>query len=460
MSKILSEAKACLVLAIPLAAAQLAQASTNFFDTVMMGWLGSQTIAAGALGAMAFATLILICTGIITAVGAIAALTFGAGDFDRLSRLTSQGIWLSIALSLPSMLLVWYFSPILILLGQEPTNVALADTYLKAIVWGFPAALIFAVFRNVVSALNRPRPIMVIIIVGVLLNIFGNYVLMFGKFGLPAFGLAGIGWSSTISLWVTLAAIIGFIQFDKELKAYHLFRHLHQFDSLIFWEIIHTGWPIGVLLGVEIGLFALTALLMGYLGTVTLAAHQIALQTAAMTYMVPVGISAATTIRVGQLLGRNDPISARLAGYVGIGISAIFMAIMALIFWTHPDKIVSLYLDVKNPDNFKVVELAISLLGIATMFQIFDGIQVTAAGALRGLKDTRIPMFIGIFSYWCVGLFSGYILGLRLGWGGMGLWLGLVFGLAFAAVILTWRFHRVTLPLVEKEKLQLLESIE
>lgn len=458
MSKVLSEAKACLLLATPLAAAQLAQASTNFFDTVMMGWLGSKIIAAGALGAMVFATLVLICTGVLSAVSAIAAVAYGAGDRKRLSRLIGQGLWLSIGLSLPVMLLMWHFGPILLRLGQDPSNVILAETYLKAIVWGFPAALGFAVLRNVVSALNKPQPMMAIVVLGVLMNIAGNYILMFGKFGLPALGLAGIGLASSISFWFMLLAAAVYIQVNKELKNCHLFAGWHQFDGKMLGEIIHIGWPIGVLLAVEASLFAVTALLMGYLGTVTLAAHQIALQTAAMTYMVPVGISYATTIRVGQTIGANDAIGARRAGYVGIGISAIFMSVMAVFFWTQPEKIVAIYLDIKNPDNSQVVQLSMSLLAIAATFQLFDGIQVTASGALRGVKDTRIPMFIGIFSYWCVGFCGGYLMGFRLGWNGSGLWFGLVLGLAFAATILTWRFQRVTSPLVEKQKSDVLAS--
>ncbi|HLO49216.1 MAG TPA: MATE family efflux transporter [Kamptonema sp.] len=444
---ILSEAKACLHLAIPLAAAQLAQAATNFFDTLMMGWLGTQTLAAGALGAVPFSTLLLIITGIISVVGALAAVAFGSGEIDRLSRLASQGLWLSIALSIPVMLLIWYFGPLLMLMGQEPTNVILAETYLRSIVWGFPAAVGFAVLKNIVSALNRPHSVMVITVSGVLLNVVGNYVLMFGKFGFPALGLAGIGWASTISFWVTFAAAAGFILINQKLRSYKIFRHLLHFDIKILGELIRLGWPIGVLFTVETGLFAVTALLMGYLGTVSLAAHQIALQTAAITFMVPVGISYATTMRVGQMVGRNDADGARLSGYVGIAIGAIFMSCTALLFWTIPDKIVAMYIDTNNPANLNVVKTAISLLGVAAMFQIFDGIQVIAAGALRGLKDTKVPMLIGFLSYWCVGLVSGYIMGIQLHWGGVGLWLGLVLGLAVASVILTWRFTVTSLQL-------------
>ena len=198
-------------------------------------------------------------------------------------------------------------------------------------------------------------------------------------------------------------------------------------------------------------MFAATTFLMGYLGTVTLAAHQIALQTAAMTFMVPVGISYATTIRVGQSMGKNDPKGAQLAGYVGIALGAMFMGMMALMFWMFPERIVAIYLNVQSPENLKVVQLAISLLGVAAMFQIFDGIQVIAAGALRGLKDTRVPMLIGVFAYWVVGLFSGYVMGFSFHWGGVGLWGGLALGLAFASSILTWRFSHLVVRMGKED---------
>ena len=225
-SDILSEAKACLHLAIPLAAAQLAQAATNFFDTLMMGWLGTETLAAGALGAISFSTFLLITTGIISVVGALVAVAFGSGEIDRVSRLACQGLWLSTALSIPVMILLWYSGSILMLMGQEPSNVILAETYLRSIVWGFPAAMGFAVLKNVVSALNQPHSVTIITVSGVLLNVVGNYVLMFGKFGFPALGLAGIGWASTISFWVTFAAAVGFIFINHKLIVFRLNKYL------------------------------------------------------------------------------------------------------------------------------------------------------------------------------------------------------------------------------------------
>lgn len=449
-SKLLAEAQACLQLGIPLAAAQLSEAATNFVDTVMMGLLGSQVLAAGALGAITFATLILIGTGIVSAVGAIAAVAFGEENLERVRCVANQGLWLGAAFSVPIVFLIWNLGPILRQLGQDPHTVALAETYLQAIVWGYPAAIGFAVLKNVVSALNRPKVFMAIAIGGVLLNGVGNYVLMFGKLGFPALGLAGIGWASTFSFWARFIAVVGFIQLNKDFKRYDIFRNWYRFEAKIFGELVQMGWPIGVLFAVESGLFTATAYLMGYLGTVTLAAHQIAIQTAAITFMVPVGISYATTMRVGQMKGRNDFIGAQRAGFVGIALGAIFMGAMALIMWTVPKTIVAMYLDVNNPANTQVVNVAIALLGIAAMFQLFDGIQVIAAGALRGLKDTRIPMLIGFLSYWCVGLGSGYLMGLHFGWGGVGLWLGLVLGLATAAMVLTWRFHTLISPLVSR----------
>ncbi|MBD1937279.1 MATE family efflux transporter [Microcoleus sp. FACHB-68] len=451
ISKVLAEAKACLLLAIPLAAAQLAQAGTNFFDTVMMGLLGSQSLAAGALGAVTFSALMLISTGIVSSVGILAAVADGAGESKQVSCVAVQGLWLSIALSIPFMLLIWNMGPILRQFGQEPSNVILAESYLRAIVWGFPASMGFAVLKNVVSALNRPRVVMVIMVGGVFLNVAANYVLMFGLWGLPALGLAGIGWGSTLSYWVMFATAVGFVSFNEHFKSYQIFPYFHQFNRRTFWEIFQIGWPIGLLFTFEAGLFAATTFLMGYLGTVTLAAHQIALQTAAMTFMVPVGISYATTIRVGQSIGKNDPKGAQQAGYVGIAIGAIFMGMMAVIFWIFPERIVGIYLNVKAPENLEVVKLAISLLGVAAMFQIFDGIQVIAAGALRGLKDTRVPMLIGVFAYWIVGFVSGYMMGIYLDWGGVGLWGGLALGLAFASGILSWRFRHLVLRMSKED---------
>lgn len=444
-SAIVKEVKDCLLLAGPLAGAQLAQAATGFVDTVMMGLLGSQTIAAGGLGATLFTALLIIGTSVVSAVSPLAAEAYGAGRIEMVGRVVRQGLWLSVVIAIPITLLIWHGGLLLRLFGQDEENVLLAELFLRAIAWGYLPGLAFAVLKNFVSALSRTRPIIAIVVCGTVFNIAANYVLMFGKLGLPALGIAGIGWASALSIWGMFIALAVYVS-QPAFRIYGVFRDLHQLDRHIVGELLQIGWSIGVLAAVETGLFTVTTFLMGQLGTVTLAAHQIALQTASITFMIPLGISYATTVRVGQLSGKGDPGGARLAGYVGICLGGLFMAFMAILFWTMPRSIISLYLDVQDPANGNVVRLAQSLLGVAAIFQMFDGIQIIAAGALRGLKDTRIPMFVGILAYWCIGLTSGYLLGLRLGFGGVGLWWGLAIGLLAAAAVLTWRFHYLMSP--------------
>ena len=439
-SGVIAEIKECLLLAVPLAGAQLSQAATTFVDTVMMGILGSQSIAAGALGAATFFLLINVGSGIVSAVSPLAAEAYGGGRVEQVGRVVQQGLWLSVILAVPVTLLIWHSGFVLRLLGQEPENVALAEAYLRAIAWGYLPGLGFAVLRNFVAALSRPRPVIVVMISGTVFNVAANYVLAFGKFGLPALGIAGLGWASALSLWGMFAALAIYILWQPQLRVYKALTNLHHFERKEFGELVRVGVPIGVLAGVEGGFFTFVTFLMGHLGTVTLAAHQIALQTAVVTFTIPLGISIAATVRVGQLMGQENPTGARLAGFVSIGIAAMFMGMMGIMFWTIPGAIVSLYIDTTDPANAAVVSLAKTLLGVAAMFQIVDGIQVTAAGALRGLKDTRIPLLIGIVAYWGIGLSCGYTLGLGLGFGGVGLWWGFAIGLAVAAGVLTWRF--------------------
>ncbi len=289
---------------------------------------------------------------------------------------------------------------------------------------------------------------MIIMVIDILVNIIANYILMFGKLGLPALGLAGIGWASTFTLWGQFIAGISLIGLDKEIRNYQLFAHWYRFDPSVFREIIKIGLPTSILFAIEISLNTFIAYLMGYLDTVPLASHQIAIQTAQIVFMVPLGIAFATTMRVGQKLGNNDPKWVRQAGFVGMALGGIFVSIVDVIFCVFPDSIAAIYLDHKNPDNTEVLRLAIALLGIAAAYQIFDGMQVIAGGALRGLKDTRYPLLIGLLAY-SIGLGSGYLMGIYWHWGSIGLWYGLVIGLLSAALCLTWRFYSKTAALLD-----------
>ena len=440
----LKEVKETLFLAVPIVLAQLAQISMGFVDTVMVGRLGSEELAGVALGNSVFFFFVILCMGVILAVGPMVSQAFGAGEEAPIERSVRQGLWLGFMMTLPAFVLLWNMEPILLLLGQEDATAARAAAYLRAILWGFLPLLWFVALRSFAEGLSRPLPVTIITFFGVALNISANYVLMYGKLGFPALGIVGTGWASTIVYWFLFLALTLYIHILPFFRGYHIFAHIGKPDWEYFRELFRIGWPIGVSLGIESGLFTTTALLVGLFGSFTLAAHQVALQSAGFTFMVPLGVSIAASIRVGHAVGRNDASGVRWAGWVGILIAAVFMLGTATVFWTVPKSVVSLYLDLSSPDNIEVVPIAVSLLVIAAIFQLFDGVQVAAAGALRGLKDTRKPMLIGLISYWMIGLTSGLILSFIVGMEAQGLWWGLVLGLGSAAILLSRRFLGLT----------------
>ncbi len=443
-SELILEAQACLQLAVPLVITQILEAGIPLLDGVMMGLLNSQALAAGALGAVTFSTLASVCRSVLSSAGVSVANAFGAGKIDQVSRATGQGIWLAVTMCLPVMFIIWHFDYILLLTGQEESNVLLAQTYLRSIVWGFPAVLGFCILKEVSSALNRPQFLTVITVAGLLLNGIANYVLMFGKFGLPALGLAGIGWGSTLIFWLNFIAAASWICFDNYFKDYQLDCALHQFDKDMFIDIFQTGWFLGLQYGAEIGVFTATALMMGWFGTETLAAHEITVETESFVETVSIGISYAVTMRVGQLRGQNDLKGASRAGLVCIALVTPIVSIVALIFWLFPNYIVAMYLDTSNLDNIEIVKTATSFLAAGAIVQIFYSIQTIAAGALIGLKDTKVPVLITMFAYWVVGLGGGSLMAFTFGWGAIGLWLGLVLGLLMGAMLLTGRFYLLT----------------
>ena len=437
-----TEVRQTLALAAPLVLTQLAQISMGFVDTVMVGRLGAGDLAGVALGSSVFFTLLMVCMGVVLAVGPMVAQAHGAEDVEPMGRSVRQGLWLGLAMAIPAVALLWNIAPVLRLLGQEEATIARTQAYLRAIAWGFLPFLWFVVLRSFVEGVSRPRPVTLIAFVGVGLNVAANYVLMYGKLGFPALGLVGTGWASTLVYWTMFGLLLLYVQAKRDFRSYHLFARLGKPDWHYFRELFRIGWPIGASLGIESGLFMITVMMMGWISTTALAAHQVAIQCAAFTFMVPLGVGLATAVRVGQAAGRGDAAGVRRAGGVGIGLAALVMLGAAVAFWTVPRAIVSLYLDLGDPANDAVVATAVALLGVAAVFQVFDGVQVAASGALRGLKDTRVPMLIGLFSYWGVGLAGGYVLGFVLGLGPTGLWWGLVLGLGTAAALLGRRFHR------------------
>ena len=449
-SPVRKEIEKFLQLAVPLASAQVAQSMTGFFDTIMMGRLGAETLAAGGLASLTFLAILNTAGGVVAGISPLIAEAYGAGNKRRIEKLASQGFWLVLLLSIPLTIAIGHFDSIMLQLGQSETTVNLANSYLDIILWGFFPALGFVMLRGVVSGLSHTRPILFIVIIGTIFNIIGNYILGFGKFGFPRLELAGLGIASAISLWGMFIALIVYILRHPQLKNYGIFQQLHQIKPPILWELSQTGVPIGILIALELGLFTVVTYLMGLLGTEVLAAHQIVFQTIVVTFMIPLGMSYAATVRVGQWLGQKNFEGVIRAGYTSIGIGLIFSILLAITMLLFPQAILGLYIDVNDSANAVIVNLALPMLTVASISQILDAVQKIAYGALQGLQDTRVPVLLNIPAFWGVGLTSGYFLGFHFGLGGTGLWLGQSVGVTIAAILFLARFRY---QMIRQEKL-------
>ena len=440
----LKEVKQTLLLAGPVIGSQLGQMSMGFVDTVMVGRLGVEALAGVALGNTIFFVLVIVTMGVILAVSPMVSQAHGSEDEAAIEISVREGLRMGLVLSVIPFLILWNIKPLLLWMGQVPETVELTSSYLRAIAWGILPFLWFGAIRSLVEGVSRPLPVTLITFFALGLNALANYVLMFGKWGFPALGLEGTGWASSIVYWTMFIVIATYSRVSTVFRKYKIFSNLGKMDVPAFKEVFKVGWPIGISHGIEAGLFSITALTMGLLGTVSLAAHQVAIQCAAYTFMVPMGIGIAASVRVGQSVGMENHLGAQRAGYVAIMLSTIFMSFTAILFWVFPRFFIGLYIDTALAENLEVVKLATVLLSVAAIFQVFDGIQVAALGALRGLKDTRVPMIIGFISYWLIGLTVGMSLAFYFEKGAIGLWWGLVLGLAAAAVLLSLRFRHST----------------
>jgi multidrug resistance protein, MATE family len=443
-SKLRSEFSESLKLAIPLAGSQIAQAATGFIDTVMTGWIGQEALAAGGLGAATMMLCWVGALGLVTGVTPLVAEAHGAKNSARIQQLTAQGLWLSLLVALPVMLLLSQGEGILRRTGQTATIAAMAQSYLDMTLWGFFPAIAFVLLRTVVAALGHPRSPMVIALIGLGFNATANYVLGFGKLGFPAMGLRGIATASMLTYWGVFLGLVAYIWMSRSLKPQRLFAQVDRVVPKVLQEIFQLGFPIGIAFVAEVGLYSVTTYLMGRLGTEVLAAHQMVFQTIALVFMIPLGMAYATTIRVGQWLGQANMAGVRRAAWVGITSGGLFMTLMAILILSFPQQVAGLFLDLTQPQNQALMPIFTAMITIAALSQIMDGTQATTAGALRGLKDTKVPMLLSFTSFWLVGLTLGYTLGFRLGWGGVGLWIGQAIGVATSACLFVLRFRYLT----------------
>lgn len=444
-----SELRAILQLAGPLIAAQLAHVLMVFTDTVMMGMLGPKTLAAGGLGAASYSFVSIFCVGVIAAVGNLVAIRHGANDAAGVTRLTQNGLWLGWALALSAGLVLWNLGPALLYFGQKPENVSGGMQFLSTLVFALPGYMSFMALRGFTSAIGRPGPVMAISIGGALANFILNYALIKGWLGLPALGLAGIGLVTAVVMNVMALLLAWHVMRHSAYSPYPLWRGLLRPVWAELKELLRLGMPIGGTYAVESGLFAFAALCMGALGSQQLAAHQLAIMSVYVAFMVPVGISYAVTFRIGQHFGAGRLLEARRAGRLGIGLGAACMLGFASLFWLAPQWVVGLFLDRTDPAYREVVALAVSLLAIAAWFEFFDGIQTIAMGAIRGLKDAKTTFFVGLGCYWAIGAPLAWLLAFPMGWGAEGVWWGLAGGLACAAIGLTLGFEWKTARLLQ-----------
>lgn len=434
------QAKSLLQLSGPLIVNNLAVAGMQFADAVMAGRLGADALAAVAVGGSVWFLGFTFCLGLLMAISPIAARHFGAGDHGLIGRYTRQGIYLGLGMGLPLILIAQFaVEPLLVWIGIDPEFREMTIGYVGAIMFGAPGIFIFLALRFTTEGIGHTRPIMFTSVFALSCNVFLNYVLMFGKFGAPAMGAVGCGVASAITMWLVALALAAHVFFSAHYRPFKIFSRIAPLRLPVLKEIVSLGVPIAITITAEAGLFNAVSILMGTRGTEITAAHQIAINFSATMFMVPLAVSSATTVRVGQLIGARKMQSARTSGLLGIGMCACFMALSAIFLLIFRDAVVGLY-----TDDVAVKGIAISLLLMAAVFQVADGVQIGAAGALRGFKDTRIPMVVNTFAFWVLAFPLAFLAAITYQAPPNYIWGGFVVGLGTAAVLLTWRYNSVS----------------
>ena len=426
-------------LAGPLALTQLGQIAMMTIDLALIGRLGNTAVAAAALAHGVLFTTFMFGLGLVAAVAPLAAQAFGARQPRMVRRALRVGLWAAVFTGVPLSLVQLQAGDLLIRLGQPHDVAVLAQRYLLGLAWSLTPAWLFIALRGFMSALNRPEPALWITLVAVPANGLLGYMLIYGACGLPALDLLGAGIATTLIDIAMFVASVWICCTQPPFKKYQILGHFWRPDWPLLGKLAAIGLPISATFLLEHGLFAAAALLMGLISTIALAAHQVALQTAAIVFMVPLGIGMAATVRVGHAVGRRDEAAARRAGFAAMGLGVAFQAAMALCVIVGRHDIPLLFLGSTSVDPH-MLTLTSMLLLVGASFFIADGLQTIGAGALRGFNDTRVPLLFAAISFWLVGFASAYALAFWADLGAVGVWYGLVLGLAVYAALLLWRF--------------------
>jgi MATE family multidrug resistance protein len=423
-------------LGAPLVVGGLSVAGMTLANTLMAGHHSSAALAAVAVGQSYYAIFANLGNGTMLALAPLVAHAYGAGDVDRIGVCARQGLWIAAGLGLVLCAALGAARAVYGWIGTDPAVVPAAVAYVDALALGLPGLLGFYALRYVSDGLGRTRPMMVIALVGLATNVLGNWLLMYGRLGLPALGATGCGLATAAAMWVMFLAMLWHVRRHRAYRPYRLFAGPARPVPARIGELLRLGLPISGSMVAENALFSAAGLMLGTLGATAVAAHQIALNYASFTFMIPVSLAVATTIHVGHALGRGDPVAARRGGYTGIALCALVMLASALALAVARRPIAALY----SPDP-AVAALAARLMLLVALFQLSDGLQVGAMGALRGFKDTRLPLMIAIGAYWLVGFPIAFGLGLVRHGGPVGVWSGLIAGLAVSALALNLRYR-------------------
>lgn len=431
--------RASLTLALPLVLGQLSSVAMNVVDTLIAGHHSAQALAAVAVGSAVWSLVILILIGVLMAVPPSVSQLNGARRRGEVGAVFRQALWLALGMGIGLFLLVRQSGPLLAAMGIAEEVRPGAEAFLAGISWGAPALALYFAFRYLSEGVALTRPTMVFGIGGLLLLVPLGYLLMHGGYGVPELGPYGLGLATSIVLWAQAAGFLIWLVLSPRYADLALFERFDGPQWRPIRELLRIGLPMGVAIFMEGSLFVATALIIGTLGTVAVAAHQVAINIASACFMVPLGIAMATTVRVGYAVGSGDAAGVRWAAGGGYALTAVAQLLSAALLVFGAQWIATAY--TRDAD---VAALAAHLMGFAALFQLSDGLQAASGGALRGLKDTRVPMVVTVLAYWGVGMPMGWWLGIVEQRGAPGMWIGLIAGLSVAAVLLTWRFVRLS----------------
>ncbi|PVB62541.1 MATE family efflux transporter [Labrenzia sp. 011] len=431
-----------LALGLPLAGAQLAQMAINTTDVLMIGRLGAEELAASVLAFNFYMLTWFFGMGVLQAVIPLAARARGQRKPRDLRRAVRMGFWISVIFCIPVWSILFFTETILLALGQEADLAATAGLYMRFLQWTMLPALLIMAVRGFLTVMERTQVVLWATIAGALVNAILDYLLIFGEFGFPRLELVGAGIASVFSASVTFLFLLVYAIRHPKLRRYHILGRIWRSDWPVFFQIVRLGTPIGLTIIAEGALFTASSIMIGWLGTLPLAGHGVALQIASVTFMVPVGFSVAAMTRVSLAAGRGDHAGVGRAGWTALGVTMVCMGSFAVLFWSLPETLVGFYLDLEDPEAREVMAYGTSFLLVAALFQLADGGQIIGVNNLRGLGDTTIPLFYALFGYWVVGISLSLGLGFAAGWGGVGVWCGLAGGLASVALLANLRFAR------------------